>query len=214
MQLILFSKGKIPNIPKEGAMILEIRQRQVMEPLKFNEKASFTTMFVSSPSHSYYLSSIDTGHNVDSPCLNAGFPTFDLSRMITGTTRTDGLFGTFPRDLGYHGMQFNKTFREGTWLIPQDNTHSPIDVVDAAIRDINGDNVPDLIVADESGVLLYINDSEGQMVYTSGFYTATPRALGVVDLNTNGLFDIVVATTHGVRIYCPTCYSRPPGFSV
>jgi hypothetical protein len=55
----------------------------------------------------------------------------------------DGHFGTFPRDLGYHGMRFNKTFREGTWLIPQDNTHSPIDVVDAAIRDINGDNVPD-----------------------------------------------------------------------
>jgi RHS repeat-associated protein len=98
-------------------------------------------------------------------------------------------------------MRFNKTFREGNWLIPQDNTHSPIDVVDAAIRDINGDNVPDLIVADESGVLLYLNDSEGQMVYTSGFYTATPRAIGVVDLNTNGLFDIIVATTHGVRIY-------------
>jgi RHS repeat-associated protein len=201
----------------------------------------------------------------DSHCLNAGFPTFDLSRMITGTTRTDGLFGTFPRDLGYHGMRFNRVidvgninnqgfeldsalslirygaidqttntpdrpdsnellqhgtqdvlvinessdqirqftlyFREGTWLIPQDNTHSPIDVVDAAIRDINGDNVPDLIVADESGVLLYLNDSEGQMVYTSGFYTATPRAIGVIDLNTNGLFDILVATAQGVRVY-------------
>jgi bisphosphoglycerate-independent phosphoglycerate mutase (AlkP superfamily) len=73
--------------------------------------------------------------------------------------------------------------------------------VDAAIRDINGDNVPDLIVADESGVLLYINDSEGQMVYTSGFYTATPRAIGVVDLNANGLFDILVATAQGVRVY-------------
>jgi hypothetical protein len=30
-------------------MILEIRQRQVMEPLKFNEKASFTTLFVAGP---------------------------------------------------------------------------------------------------------------------------------------------------------------------
>ena len=41
-----------------------------------------------------------------------------------------------------------------------------------------------LTIADESGVLLYLNDSSGNMVYTSGFYTATPRAIEVIDLIT------------------------------
>ena len=47
----------------------------------------------------YYLSQVDAGQAMDSPCLDTGDPN---SSMFEGTTRTDQVQDLAPMDMGYH----------------------------------------------------------------------------------------------------------------
>ena len=60
-------------------------------------------LFIPGPRGDYYLSQINSGQEVDSPCINMGreLP-IDGYEPQCLTTRTDGLFDTDRCDMGYH----------------------------------------------------------------------------------------------------------------
>ncbi len=56
-------------------------------------------LFVSGLESDFYLSQVDAGQSVDSPCLDSGDP---LSPRPLGTTRTDRIFDSGIPDMGWH----------------------------------------------------------------------------------------------------------------
>ncbi|MBU1626651.1 right-handed parallel beta-helix repeat-containing protein, partial [bacterium] len=72
----------------------------------YNDVGNFKSnpLFVSGPWGDYYLSNVEAGQPMTSPCVNGG----DESAPITGfdrmwtTTRTDGVFDMDRLDMGYH----------------------------------------------------------------------------------------------------------------
>ncbi len=59
---------------------------------------SFDPLFVTGPLGDFYLSRIDSGQVIDSPCVDAGDP----GAPVNGTTRTDHLPDYGIADMGYH----------------------------------------------------------------------------------------------------------------
>jgi len=58
-------------------------------------------MFVSDGQDNYYLSHLETGHDITSPCVDSGYSDFHT----IGTTRIDGVPDTYPSDTGYRSGQ-------------------------------------------------------------------------------------------------------------
>ncbi len=56
-------------------------------------------LFVTGPIGAYYLSQIDAGQDITSPCVDAGDP---MTNPPNGTTRTDEIADTVPPDIGFH----------------------------------------------------------------------------------------------------------------
>lgn len=56
-------------------------------------------LFVTGPGGEFYLSQIQSGQSLDSPCLDASHP---ATPQIIGTTRTDQVQDSYIMDMGYH----------------------------------------------------------------------------------------------------------------
>jgi hypothetical protein len=56
-------------------------------------------LFVQGPKGHGYLSQLDAGQSIESPCVDAGDPSL---LHLVGTTRTDEIIDLWPLDMGYH----------------------------------------------------------------------------------------------------------------
>jgi len=75
-------------------------------------------LFVAGPNGSYYLSQIDAGQLLESPCVDRGDPG---SSMVTGSTRTDRIQDQRAVDLGFH---YIPAFKPGPGLL-EDSEYEP-----------------------------------------------------------------------------------------
>ncbi len=222
-------------------------------------------LFVPGLDHGYYLSAVSAGQSQDSPCIDAGFASMDLTQIVGGTTRTDGIFDICISDIGYHGRLFNELvgigninnddyedddplkaisiadktdldaksvtvkdkdslfsngpkdiliikvnadgsrefqsfFQNNCSLQQQTNPDSPKSLLDASLSDLDGDGVLDLVVLEESGLTLFVNDTAGVMLYDSAKSKSRSKAIETLDFNNDGKMDLLIATETGVSV--------------
>ncbi|MCD4652897.1 hypothetical protein K8T06_03075 [bacterium] len=265
---------KNTNIYNPDGVDIEVPGNQ----LTINDCLSENPRFATHGNQVYYLSSISAGQSENSPCIDSGFAEADVTRMIGGTTRTDGLFDQCRPDIGYHYQRFNEIvditnlnndlyeeddpkmifnaqastliassismpdptsilgmgpkdilivkehpdgsstfqsyFQDDCFLQPQNSPDSPTAIIDASVDDMDGDGSLDLVVLEETGPTFFVNDTVGAMLIHSTNTVLHSRAIETLDINDDGINDILIATDEGVIVQFANDYLDYSDFQI
>jgi len=185
-----------------------------------NENFSLDPVFTPGPDHGYYLSAVSAGQSVDSPCIDAGFESRDLTRMIEGTTRTDGIFDMCILDIGYHGNRFNDLVAVGNINNDEYSDDDPVKTIaktDKSDMDTKSVTVKDtnsLFSLGPKDVLVIQEGPDGSREFLSYFQDNcelvqqtnpdSPQNLldaSMSDLDGDGVLDLVVLEAEGPTFF-------------
>lgn len=108
---------------------------------------STTPNFISNADGQYFLSQIETGQDIQSPCVDAGFGDLNAYNMESYTTRIDYIYDMDPVDIGYHYQGYipqgtsNPTIPASNYIISAyPNPFNPTTVIRFQLSEVSGQN--------------------------------------------------------------------------
>jgi len=91
----------------------------------------------------------------------------------------------------------------GTWtpVIEWTNTAPGNTYTTPVVGDLNGDNIPDIVVGNSGGTTYAMSGDTGQQLWSAGYLGSEPMTPAIADINNDGINDVVSAGSTGVEAY-------------
>ncbi len=151
--------------------------------------------------------------NIDNDVYELDDPKSLLKSLVT-TSKSEKdpeldltmLYSAGPKDLIFIdelegiGNELKILVSEDCGLVQSAGTGDSTTVKDAAIGDMDGDGTLDVVVADDTGASLYLNDGAGLLTFDQKKQEYVPNKVETLDFDRDGKRDIALATEQGVMI--------------